>query len=129
MVTVIEASGPGTLAFALSGRLTHADYQEVLLPLVLERISSGEPIRMLAVIEDFHGLEPGALLADLKAAARLGSRQHSLASYFAVVTDSDWVGRGISLFGWLLPGETRVFTSARRADAETWVATAGDRSD
>jgi hypothetical protein len=129
MVRVIPASGPRTLAFVISGRLTRADYQEVLLPPVREMISRGEPIRMLAVIEDFHGLEAGALLEDLKAALRLGSGQRSLASYFAVVTDIDWVGRGISLFGWMVPGEIRLFPTARRADAEAWLATAGDHSD
>jgi hypothetical protein len=129
MVTVIPARGPGTLAFVISGRLTRADYQEVLLPLVREKISRGEPIRMLAVIEDFLGVEPGALLEDLRAAAKLGSGQRSLASYFAVVTDTDWVRRAISLFGWVVPGEIRLFTTARRADAETWLATAGDRWD
>jgi hypothetical protein len=128
MVTVIAASGPGTLAFAISGRLTRADYQEVLLPPVREKISRGEQIRVLAVIEDFHGLEPGALLKDLKAAATLGSGQRSLASYFAVVTDADWIHRGISLFGWFVPGEIRLFTTARRGEAETWLATVGDHS-
>jgi hypothetical protein len=28
-----------------------------------------------------------------------------------------------------VPGEIRLFTTARRADAETWLATAGDRWD
>src|SRR4051794_33266061 len=94
MVTVIPASGPGTLAFVISGRLTRADYEEVLLPPVRETIARGEQIRMLAVINDFHGLEPGALFEDLKAAATLGSGQRTLA-YFAVVTDADWVRRAI----------------------------------
>jgi hypothetical protein len=129
VVTVIPASGPGTLAFVISGRLTSADYREVLLPPIRETIARGEEIRVLAIIDDFRGLEPGGLLEEFKAAARLGTGQRSLASYFAVVTDADWIGRAISLFGWLVPGEIRVFTSARRADAETWLATAGDRSE
>jgi hypothetical protein len=129
MVSVISPSGPDTLAFVISGHLTRADYQEVLLPPIREKISRGEQIRMLAVIEDFRGLEPGALLEDLTAAAKLGSAQPSLASQFAVVTDIDWIRCGISLFGWIVPGKIRLFTTARRADAETWLAIAGDRSD
>lgn len=127
MVTTTPAGGPGTLGFVISGRLTRAEYQEVLLPPVRERIERGEQIRVLAVIEDFRGLEPGALLEDLMAAAKLGSGQRSARPYFAVVTDADWVRRGIALFGRLVPGEIRVFAAARRADAETWLATAGDR--
>jgi hypothetical protein len=129
MVTAIPAPGPGTLAFAISGRLTRADYQDVLLPAVREKITSGEQIRILAVVEDFRGLEPGALLEDLRAAATLSAGQRALASYFAVVTDTDWVRRAISLFGWIVPGELRLFTTARRADAEAWLATAGERCD
>ena len=127
MVTVISTSGPGTLGFVISGRLTRAEYQEVLLPPVRETIAGGEPLRMLVVIDDFHGLEAGALLADLKAAAKLGSEQRSRAARFAVVTDTDWVRRAIALFGWFVPGEIRVFTTAQRADAETWLVTDGDR--
>jgi SpoIIAA-like len=126
MVTVIPASAPGTLAFRISGRLTRVDYAEVLLPPIREAISRGEHLRVLAVIDDFEGLEPGPLLKELKAAAKLGSGQRGLASYFAVVTDAEWVRRGVALFGWFVPGEIRVFATARRADAETWLATAGD---
>src|SRR4051794_20366278 len=108
MVTVIPASAVGALAFVISGRLTRADYEEVLLPPIRETIARGDQIRVLAVIDDFRGLEAGALLEDLKAAAKLGSGQRALASYFAVVTDTDWIRRAIALFGWIVPGEIRV---------------------
>ena len=44
------------------------------------------------------------------------------------MTETDWVRRSITLFGWFVPGEIRVFTTAQRTDAEAWLATAGDRS-
>src|SRR3954454_19890502 len=121
MVTVIPTSDPGLLAFAISGRLTSEDFQSVLLPPIRATIARGEPIRALAVIDDFHGLEPGPLLGELKAAARLGAGQRGPEPRFAVVTDADWARRGIGLFGWLVPGEIRVFASAQRPDAETWL--------
>jgi|SRR3954447_26716728 hypothetical protein len=127
MVTVIPTSGARTLGFVISGRLTRAEYQDVLLPPVRDTIARGEQIRMLVVIDDFQGLEPGALLGELKATLKLGSEQRSGAARFAVVTDTDWVRRAITLFGWLVPGEIRVFTSAERTDAETWLVTAADR--
>jgi SpoIIAA-like len=122
MVTVIPAGGPGTLGFAISGRLTRAEYQEVLLPPIRETIERGDPLRILAVIDDFQGLEAGALLDDLRAAAKLGSGQRGPAARFAVVTDIEWARRGIGLFGWLVPGEIRVFAGARRAEADTWLS-------
>jgi|SRR3954447_19124310 hypothetical protein len=125
MVTVIPGSNDGTLGFVISGRLTRADYEEVLLPPIRETIASGEEIRILAVIEDFRGLEAGALREDLLAAAKLGFGQRSRGTYFAVVTDTEWVRRGIGLFGWLVPGEIRVFTPAQRAEGDAWLASAG----
>ena len=124
MVSVIAVDAPGVLAFAIVGRLTRADYRDVLLPPIREMIANGEEIRVLAVVERFQGLEAGGLLEELKAAARVGSAQDSLRSYFAVVTDADWVRRSIALFGWLVPGDIRVFTSDRRTEAETWLADA-----
>ena len=125
MVSVIPVNAAGVLAFAISGRLTRADYQGVLLPPIRETIANGEQIRVLTVIDDFQGLEAGGLLDELKAAGKLGSAQDSLRSYFAVVSDTDWVRRSIVLFGWLVPGEIRVFTTDQRADAETWLASVG----
>src|SRR4051794_14259547 len=125
MVTVIAVDAPGVLAFVIAGRLTRADFQSVLLPPIREVIANGEEIRVLAVIEDFQGLEAGPLLEELKVAARMGSAEASLRSYFAVVTDTDWVRRSIALFGWLVPGDIRVFATDRRTEAETWLAIRG----
>ncbi|MBE2319575.1 STAS/SEC14 domain-containing protein [Solirubrobacter sp. CPCC 204708] len=122
MVTVADAGAPGILAFVISERLTRADYQDVLLPPIAARIERGEDLRALAVIEDFHGLESAGLVTELKAAARLGSGQRSIAIAIAVVSDIDWVRRSLSLFGWLVPGEVRVFTGEQRAAAEAWLA-------
>jgi hypothetical protein len=127
MVAVIPDTAPGTLGFVISGRLTRAEYRDVLLPPVRGAIARGEQIRILAVIRDFRGLEPGALLEDLNAAAKLGFGHRSTWSRFAVVTDTDWVRRATELFGWLAPGEIRVFATAERADADAWLATAEDR--
>jgi hypothetical protein len=122
VVTVIPAGAPGTLGFAISGRLTGAEYEEVLLPPIRSAIERGEPLRVLAVIDDFRGLEPGPLLQELKGVAKLGSGASAPKPHFAVVTDTDWIRRAISLFGRFVPGEVRVFTGAGRGDAETWLA-------
>jgi hypothetical protein len=116
------AARPGTLGFVISGRVTRADYQDVVLPPIRAAIANGEPIRVLAVIDGFEGLEAGPLLEELRAAATLGRGQRSLEARFAVVSDAAWVRRAIALFGGLIPGEVRHFTDAGRGDAESWLA-------
>ena len=38
----------------------------------------------------------------------------------AVVTDKDWMRHAISAFGWLSPGELRVFEPAELEAAKAW---------
>jgi hypothetical protein len=38
------------------------------------------------------------------------------------VTDVDWMAHMTWLFGWMTPGETKVFTVAERDQAIAWVA-------
>ena len=40
----------------------------------------------------------------------------------ALVTDKDWVRHGASAFGWLAPGELRLFDPAERDAARAWLA-------
>jgi hypothetical protein len=40
----------------------------------------------------------------------------------ALVTDKDWVRHGASAFGWLAPGELRLFEPPERDTARAWLA-------
>lgn len=40
----------------------------------------------------------------------------------ALVADKDWVRHGASAFGWLAPGELRLFASSERYEARAWLA-------
>jgi hypothetical protein len=39
----------------------------------------------------------------------------------ALVTDKDWVRHGASAFGWLAPGELRLFEPSERDEARAWL--------
>jgi hypothetical protein len=39
----------------------------------------------------------------------------------ALVTDKDWIRHGDAAFGWLSPGELRVFEPGQRDEAVTWL--------
>ncbi len=40
----------------------------------------------------------------------------------ALVTDKDWVRHGASAFGWLAPGELRLFEPSEQDEARAWLA-------
>jgi SpoIIAA-like len=122
MIEQLTDAPPGALGFRVSGHLRRTDYTEVLLPPLRAAVERGDTIHVLVVLDpSVDGLEPGALAEDLKAALDLGLRHRSAWGRFAVVSDADWVRRAVGLFGWLAPGELRVFGTAETDGAKAWL--------
>ena len=64
-----------------------------------------------------------ALWEGVKAAGSVGLKHRSSWDRLAVVTDKDWMRHAISAFGWLSPGELRVFEPGEREIAVAWLTT------
>jgi hypothetical protein len=89
----------------------------VLLP-ALERAAAGGDVRFVIVMCDFDGLTGGALWQDLK----MGVEHWRAWKKIALVSDVDWMNRGVEWFGWMTPGEIKHFPLASRDAAMTWAA-------
>jgi hypothetical protein len=125
MVERLEDMPGGTMGFRLSGKVTRDEYHELLAP-VTAALERGERVRYLvATAPDFHGLELGALWEDVKAAGTVGLKHHASWERFAVVTDKEWMRNAVAAFGWVSPGELRVFEPGELEAAKGWVATGG----
>ena len=121
MVELIDDMPAGTLGFRISGKLTRDEYFQLLDP-VVELLERGEKVSFLVVADDdFHGLDSAALWEDVKAAGSVGLRHRSAWERMAVVTDKDWMRHAISAFGWLSPGELRIFEPDELDAAKAWV--------
>ena len=115
----------GTLGFRISGKLTREEYFQLLDP-IREQLERGERVSFLvATAPDFQGLDLGALWEDVKVAGTVGLRYRSSWERLAVVTDKDWMRHGIAAFGWLIPGEIRVFDPGELEQAKAWTGGAG----
>jgi SpoIIAA-like len=113
----------GVVGFRASGRLGREEYRDVLMPPITEAIDRGEPVDLyFEFADDFHGVDLGGLWEDLKAAGTIGLGHRSSLRRTAMVTDKDWIRHGVSGFGWLSPGELRVFEPDERDAAIAWVA-------
>lgn len=107
----------GVVGFEASGMIRADDYRDVVLP-ALERAGTGGDIRFLLVIPEFKGMTGAAVGEDLKT----GFKHLTKWKKVALVTDVSWMAHLTSLFGWMTPGQTRVFSMAERDDALAWVA-------
>jgi SpoIIAA-like len=89
----------------------------VVLP-ALERAAAGGEVRFVIVIPEFRGISGGAVWQDLK----VGVEHLRAWKRIALVTDIDWMAQMTTLFGWMTPGEVRVFRLAQRDEAVAWAA-------
>jgi hypothetical protein len=113
---------PGTLGFRASGKITSDEYRQMIQP-IYAALERGEKLNIyFELADDFDGLDFGALLQDVKAAGSVGLKHRSSWQRMALVTDKDWVRHGASAFGWLAPGELRLFEPSERDQARAWLA-------
>lgn len=121
MIERIEDMPTGTIGLRASGKLSREDYQQVLEPALREGVESGE-MRLLFVMPDFDGLEPGAMVEDVQTGLRTWVRDHAAWKRFAFVTDVEWLAKSMRAFAWLAPGEVRVFSLGELDAAREWVS-------
>lgn len=125
MVERITDMPPGTLGFRVAGDVTREDYDRVLVPELRQAMESGEQLRTLYLIEDLDDMEAGALWADTRLGFDMGVRHRGQWERSAIVTDISWMVHAMKVFGWMVPGETRVYPVAELDAARTWVAGGG----
>jgi stage II sporulation SpoAA-like protein len=121
MIECLEDTPKGVVGLKASGKLTKADYTEVLEPALREGVESGE-LRLLFVLTDFEGLELSAVPEDFKTGMRTWIRDHSAWKRFALVTDVEWVAKAMQMFAWMTPGEVLTRDLDGLAEAKAWVA-------
>jgi hypothetical protein len=109
----------GVVGFEAIGEVTADDYEKVLVPAFEAAHATYESVNLLYVLgSDFTGYGEGAEWED----AKFGMTHWSGWGRIAVVTDTEWVRHLLKVFGWMAPGEVKLFSTAELDDAKTWVA-------
>jgi hypothetical protein len=111
---------PGHIAgISAKGRVSKADYQRVVEPLLKDAKREGRPLRLLYELgSQFEGFTPAAMLQD----ARLGLQGAGTMERIALVSDTRWVRTGGRLLGEVVPCPLRVFGNSERAKAIDWLS-------
>jgi hypothetical protein len=117
MLNELTELPPGVIGFEVDGELHAEDYRDVLLP-ALERAAASGEVRFVIVFPEWKGMTVGAVGQDLK----IGVEHLRAWKRIALVTDVEWMAHMTALFGWMTPGEARVFSMAEKAEAIEWAA-------
>jgi hypothetical protein len=119
MLRVLEDLPDNVIGVEATGRVTDHDYEDVLIPAIRATVDAHRRIRFIYVLgDDFDGWSLGAMWED----AKLGIQSPKGWEKVAIVSDSDWVKHTMRAFGWMVPGEVRVFGLSELAAAKNWTA-------
>lgn len=121
MVERIEEMPAGTIGFKVVSDLTGDDYRDQIEPALTAAAEQGD-VRLLFEIDAGFEMEAGAVIEDAKTGLKLGLGQMKAWKRTAIVTDVDWIRKGIKAFSFMAPGEVRVFDPAELGAAKVWVA-------
>ena len=117
MFRFIDGMPPNVLAIEATGKVTHEDYHNTLIPRVEAMLAKG-PIRMLYIIgKEFTGFELEALWDD----GNLGLKHRRDFSHVAVVADQVWLRAAVSMFKPFFHGEVRMFGLSQLPAAKDWI--------
>lgn len=118
MFKFMENLPPDVIGIEASGKVTHEDYKNVLIPKLEALIAKG-PAKLLYVIgEGFDGYELEAMWDD----TAFGVKHWHDFSRIGVVADQAWVRAGVAAFKPFYPGEVRLFKLAGLEEAKAWIA-------
>ena len=118
MLRLIEDMPPGTVGIEAVGQVTHDDYRDVLVPVVEEALQRKD-VRMLCVLhEDFRSYSTEVVRQD----ARLWIRHLTGWRKLAVVTSHQAIHDGVRTYGWMMPGEVRLYDLDEIDAAKAWLA-------
>jgi SpoIIAA-like len=118
MIELLEGFPDSIVAVSCRGQVTKKDYDTVLVPAVDKALKAHEKVRLYYEAgPGFAGIDAAAAWEDFK----VGMGHFSRWKRVAVVTDVDWITQTIRIFGFLMPGDMRVFPTAEAAQARSWI--------
>jgi hypothetical protein len=122
MIETLSDMPPGTIGFRVSGHLTGDDYRSAIEPGLNAAVDAGEVRAVFVFGPEYEHIDLSALGEDSKVGFNLGIEHWSAWKRTAIVTDLDWMRRAMHAFGWMSPGEVRVFPDDQLDAAKQWVA-------
>ena len=117
MLKLMNGLPPDVLGIEATGKVTHADYKDVLIPAAESMMRQG-PIGLLYLVgKEFTGYELEALWDD----SVFGFKHWFQFKRIAVVTDQGWLRAVITMFAPFFPSDIQLFRLSDLPAAETWV--------
>jgi SpoIIAA-like len=117
MIELIDGLPDGVVGLVAIGQIESADYDTVAAPAVKKALEAHPRIRVIHVLDDrFDGYTAGGAWQD----AVLGLAHPRSFDRIAVVSDADSIRRLVTVAGWSIPGEVKLFPNGELEQATAW---------
>jgi hypothetical protein len=118
MLEIIEGMPENVVAVNARGKVTGEDYDDVLIPVIEDKLKKNKKIRVLYVLgPDFSGFTAGAMWDD----AKIGIRHLTAYEKVAVVSDVSWVVNATKFFSFIIPCPVKIFGNDKLSEAKAWI--------
>jgi hypothetical protein len=119
MIERLDGFPDNTAAFACHGHVTRKEYIKTLVPVVEAAFKNHDRVCLYYEIgPDFENVDLGAAWTDFT----IGLEHWVRWKRIAIVTDVAWIKDMMWAFGFLIPGEVRLFTMAEKPAAINWIS-------
>ena len=119
MMEVIEDLPADVVGIAARGKIVKEDYENLIIPVIEQRIAEHGKIKMLFELHHFDGMELAAMWQDTK----FGMQHWHDFTHLALVTDDPWLRNMTAFFAHMIPAEVRCFGSTEAEAAREWLVT------
>lgn len=123
MLTLMTDLSGASLGFSATGMVTAEDYEQILIPIVTDRLDGYGKVRLLLHFgEDFEGYSLGAAWDD----AKFGVTHIGHFEKLAAVSDTAWIRSAAKVIAPFVRCPVQVFHDAELEPAKQWITTAAE---
>ena len=118
MIELMDDFPENIVGMTGKGEITAADYENVFMPAIEQRLARFPKIRLLYFLgPEFTGYTPKAMWDDTK----IGIRHPTAFEKIAVISDAHWVIHLSQVMAMLLPCPVRTFPVSQLTEAKAWI--------
>ena len=119
MIELEQPVNSNVIMITAKGKITDDDYKESIVPAVEAKLKEYDKIRFLYVLgEEYDGFEGEAMWDDTK----VGLKHITDYEKIGLVTDEKWIRGSVKAFGFLMPGEVKLFHDNQLDEAKAWIS-------
>jgi hypothetical protein len=118
MIELQQIADTNIIILTARGKITGDDYENIFVPALEDLRTQYDKLRLLYILgSEYDGYEAEAMWDD----AKVGMKDFTHFEKLGVVTNKKWIRGSIKAFGFLIPGQVKLFGMDQMDEANSWI--------